>query len=217
MNLEQTVKKLKNVQAANAALLAKRTKIKENMVAAGLTDKCQQFGMVAICEDATKPSSEMVIIDCEDQAAASAQANSAQEDRSMVRFRFDTGATHHFSNTNVAVDDVKRDTSKVSTAKEGHDIQLSKQGTFTSEAEGQDTSLEFDVKQSDAFSMNLFSGFRAVKDGCRVVLDKENSYIVHTETGTRFPLEMTSSGWDLVLRNGSTAAKRAYGALSNDT
>ena len=62
--------------------------------------------------------------------------------------------------------------------------------------------------------MNLFSGFRAVKDGCRVVLDKDDSYIVHKETKTRFPLHMTATGWDLILRNGSEAAGLAYGALN---
>ena len=62
--------------------------------------------------------------------------------------------------------------------------------------------------------MNLFSGFRAVKDGCRVVLDKNDSYIVHKETNTRFPLHMTATGWDLILRNGSEAAGLAYGALN---
>jgi hypothetical protein len=194
--------------------------VKAAMAAQGLTSKEQMFGMVAICNDGTEPAYGMVTI-CnevaggEDQEAAAAQSKQSPK----VRFRFDTGATHHFSNTSVAVDDIEVDRSTVATASEGHHIQLTQQGTFTSEASTKSTSMEFDVKQSKEFSMNLFSGFKAVKDGCRVVLDINGSYILHTESGTRFPLEMTPSGWDLVLRNGSEAAAAAlaFGALTDES
>ena len=210
---EETTKKLKNVQANLSRLEAKQVRVKEAMVAGGLTDKCQQYGMVAICKDFDK-----VTICDEEQTAASAKVNLKQNvSHPKVVFRFDTGATHHFSNTSVAIDDIQVDNSTVSTAKEGHEIQLARQGTFTSLAKGKGSSLEFHVKQSDAFSMNLFSGFRAVKDGCRVVLDKDNSYMVHKESNKRFPLRMTDTGWDLVLQNGSYQAGMAYGALTNES
>ena len=76
--------------------------MKEAMVAGGLTDKCQQYGMVAICKDLGK-----VTICDEEQTAASANVNPKQNvSHPLVVFRFDTGATHHFSNTSVAVDDI---------------------------------------------------------------------------------------------------------------
>lgn len=101
--------------------------------------------MVAICKDGLEPAYGMVTICNEEQAAASANANPGQNvSQPMVRFRFYTGATRHFSNTSVAVDDIQADNSTVPTAKEGHKIQLSRQGTFTSMAKGKDTSLTGD-------------------------------------------------------------------------
>jgi hypothetical protein len=116
----------------------------------------------------------------------------------------------------VKLDNVQPDHTTVSTASEGRSIQLTQQGVFTSEVPEEEVAMEFDVKQGKEFALNLFSGFRAVKDGCRVVLDEDYSFIEHKGSGAKFPLKMTSAGWDLELRNGCDAAKHAYGAVSND-
>jgi hypothetical protein len=207
--LKEAEQKLKNVQKSNADLVAKQTRVRAAMAASGLTSKEQQFGMVAICQVVQDMSLSETA--SEPQTAASAASTPR-----TVTFRFDTGATHHFSSTDVKLDNVQPDHTTVSTASEGHNIQLTQQGVFTSEVPEEEVAMEFDVKQGKEFALNLFSGFRAVKDGCRVVLDEDYSFIEHKGSGTKFPLKMTSAGWDLELRNGSNAAKHAYGAVSNE-
>ena len=83
----------------NDNLVAKQTRVRAAMAATGLTAKKQQFGLVAIC----KAVQDLSLSEAarEPQSAASAASTPRN-----VTFRFDTGATHHFSSTDVPLDNV---------------------------------------------------------------------------------------------------------------
>lgn len=179
--------KWKQKYDAQAAQLKKlKTNQKEALAAMateGRTDSSQQFGLAdaAICE----ALGAMEVTDADD---------------SVVAWKFDTGANDHFSGLQVPTTDHVPDSSVVRVA-DGNTIDIHHKGIFEGEAtDGTDNVLAFPVKQSSGFAMNLFSGFRAVKDGCRVVLDEDESYLIHKATGTRFPLVMTATGWDILLK-----------------
>jgi hypothetical protein len=82
----------------------------------------------------------------------------------------------------------------------GEHLGVDRKGTFTgTTTDG--TQMEFEAKQVDAFSHNLFSIRHAVvKDGCKAVFDSDESYIENKTTGKRVPMTLTEQGWDIVFQ-----------------
>jgi hypothetical protein len=129
---------------------------------------------------------------------------------------FDTGATHHFSSTNVALTNAKSFHNQCKTAQKGQSLELTKEGTFMGRSDTRGSNpMSFNVKQGADFSMPLFSGFKAVKEGYKVILDSNGSKIIHKATGKTFPLKMTASGWTLTLINEHPSAM--LGAVASES
>lgn len=111
-------------------------------------------------------------------------------------WKADSGASSHFANKRVKLAHVRSDDTKVMIA-DGTSVEVDGVGQYVGTSG--DHRLQMNVKQSEAFSHNLFSIRQAVKDGYRAVFDAEESYLQHRQTGDRIPMRSTASGWDVIF------------------
>ena len=195
--LESAQKKQKAQENTIKQLKSTADSISEAMIADGRTDKSQRYGArVSILVEEPPPVSATYV--------GPSAGGDAKTD-----WVFDTGATHHFSSTNVALTNAKSFHSQCKTAQKGQSLELTKEGTFMGRSDTRGSNpMSFNVKQGADFSMPLFSGFKAVKDSF-------NSRIVHKATGKTFPLKMTASGWTLTLINEHPSAM--LGAVASES
>jgi len=168
---------------ANLAALRKQHEIAKQRISDHGGDP-KDFGLFAIYRPSVVPRLSR-------EHAFAAQANTA------TTFRFDTGASDHFGKTDLPLHN-SRSIAGECTIADGHSIKISQTGECrTTLADG--TPATFDVKTSPGFAFNLFSGVKAVNDGCRVVLDQKQSYIHHKSSDTIIPLTLDDHGWTLKL------------------
>ena len=119
-----------------------------------------------------------------------------------ITMKFDSGASDTMVGETIPTKDNRTCNVTIETAGTGNDIHVSQAGTLDVKEEHLMTS----AKKSNQFSHNLFSALQAVKGGCKCVLDLDRSYIEHKESGTIYPLTLTSTGWDLTLNQRQSIA-----------
>ena len=203
--LETAQKKQKAQENTIKQLKSSADSISEAMIADGRTDKSQRYG-----------ARVSILVEEQPPVLAATYAGPSTGGDATTEWVFDTGATHHFSSTNVALTNPKSFHSQCKTAQKGQSLELTKEGTFMGRSDTRASNpMSFNVKQGADFSMPLFSGFKAVKEGYKVVLDSSNSRIVHKATGKTFPLKMTASGWTLTLINEHPSAM--LGAVASES
>ena len=114
-----------------------------------------------------------------------------------LRFTVDSGATKHFVNAHVPLEDRQSHQSSA-VAAGGREYAITEKGTCAGEtADG--STITFEALRCNAFTKNLFSVHEAAKNGTRTVFDWDHSYLENTTTGERTPLQRTRNGWELQL------------------
>ena len=142
------------------------------------------------------------------------QAMTVKENKT-VRWKVDSGASSHFAGADVHLTNEKPYNAIVDTA-DGGEIIIKHKGTFSGKTTDSNKEMTFEAKQSHEFLHNLFSSFQAAKEGCKTVLEWDNSFIEHKPTGTILPLSRTNTGWELPMQP-TTATKRSRGqAMETD-
>ena len=142
----------------------------------------KEFGFVAVCRS---PADSLRCLQCTEDGK-----------RRKVAFTFDTGANRHFTKGDIPLSNAVDDGSLVGIA-DGTDVKIEKKGTLSGVFAGTDSAFEVEAKKSTGFAANLFSGLQAVRDGYRIVLSDQQSFM---ERGNdRVPLRKTDSGWSVDL------------------
>lgn len=124
-------------------------------------------------------------------------AMAVQSAHKRVKFTVDSGASTHFVTSRVPLTDKQRITSAVRAAG-GKDYKITEKGKCSGTTSAGST-LAFEAKRCNAFKQNLFSVYKAAKEGTRTVFDWDESYLEDKSTGEKIPLTRTNNGWTLSM------------------